>query len=106
MSDLHDPTSRHVVRDDETQLSSKHPWSSQETSLGTRKRWPRIWPVLLLDVSTSNGSITSDFPTIRVTTDPTTHAAQAHGDVSQGGDAPKLRFALTTDNGAVRIHKT
>jgi len=59
-----------------------------------------------LDASTNNGSITSDFSTIRVTTDPTTHAAQAHGDVSQGGDAPKLKFALTTDNGAVRIHKT
>jgi DUF4097 and DUF4098 domain-containing protein YvlB len=58
-----------------------------------------------VDASTTNGSISSDFPTIRVTTDPNTNAAQAHGDVGQSGNASKLKFTLTADNGAVRIHR-
>jgi DUF4097 and DUF4098 domain-containing protein YvlB len=58
-----------------------------------------------LDASTTNGSISSDFPTIRVTTDPNTNAAQAYGDVGLDGNASKLKFTLAADNGAVRIRK-
>ncbi len=58
-----------------------------------------------VDTSTTNGSISSDFPTIRVTTDPNTNATQAHGDVGLSGNASKLKFTLTADNGAVRIHR-
>ncbi|HKF36292.1 MAG TPA: DUF4097 family beta strand repeat-containing protein, partial [Ktedonobacteraceae bacterium] len=58
-----------------------------------------------LDASTNNGSISSDFPAIRVTTDPNTNATQAHGDVSQNGNASKLKFTLMADNGVVRIHR-
>jgi len=58
-----------------------------------------------LDASTNNGSISSDFPTIRVTTDPNTNATAAHGDVGQGGTASGLTFTLTADNGSVRIHR-
>jgi hypothetical protein len=58
-----------------------------------------------LDASANNGSISSDFPTLRVTTDPNTNATQAHGDVGPSGKAAKLQFTLTVDNGAVRIHR-
>jgi Putative adhesin len=59
-----------------------------------------------VDASTNNGSISSDFPTIRVTMDPNTpNVTQAHGDVGQSGSASKLKFTLTADNGAVRIHR-
>jgi putative adhesin len=58
-----------------------------------------------LDASTTNGSISSDFPAIRVATDPNLpNAAQAHGDVGLRGNQPKLKFTLTVDNGDVRIH--
>jgi len=59
-----------------------------------------------LDASTTNGSISSDFPTIRVTTDPNSvNVVQAHGDVGLSGNQPKLKFTLTADNGSVRIHR-
>ena len=58
-----------------------------------------------LDASTRNGSISSDFPAIRVTTDPNTNAVQAHGDVGQRVLASSLKFTLTADNGSVRIHR-
>ncbi len=58
-----------------------------------------------LDASTNNGSISSDFPAIRVTTDANTNRVQAHGDVGQRGLAGSLKFTLTADNGTVRIHR-
>lgn len=58
-----------------------------------------------LNASATNGSIHSDFPAIRVTTDPNTNATQAHGDVSQHGEVSTLTFTLTANNGAVRIHR-
>src|SRR5215469_6992912 len=48
MSNLQDPYSKRMLRDDESQLAFKTPQMSQEMPLGMRRRRRRIWPFLLI----------------------------------------------------------
>lgn len=57
-----------------------------------------------LDATTRDGSITSDFANIHVSSSDSI-TTQAHGDVGNTANSSKLKFALTTDNGSIRIHQ-
>src|SRR5260370_40088754 len=57
MSNLHDPYSGQMLRDDETQLAFKTPQMSQRASLGMRRRRRRIWPFLLVLLLLLGGGI-------------------------------------------------